>query len=787
MQELLTRLRGVEPYQNGYRACCPAHEDSEPSMSVREGDDGRILVRCYKGCDFPAIAYSMGLTQSFFMPPSEVGVERDASGQPRKKRDRGKLVATYDYQDERGELLYQVERWEKLVDGEKVKDFPVRRPKEGGGWTYNLGETQRVLYRLPQLLAADRDAPILIVEGEKHVDALANLGFVATCNPGGAAAGKSRGKWRPKFSEQLAGRRVIILPDNDDPGRGHAENVAESLAGIGVGARVLDLPGLGEKDDVIDWLARGGTADELRALIANAVPYHEWREQLEADNMSGEQRLIAQFRPDHVTNAIIRSREEGNIALPSEKITELAFGLTENWPRLCGDVLFIHDTRAGREPVAWIRDDAQLFAWLSQRTGRNVEVASGRGFETRRQMLCAFQRDATRYRHIEHFPHNPPVEGIYYTCDFPEVEKYEPDGEPIDYRPQGRLGELLARFHPASDADASMILAMFLTAFWGGPPGARPLFLITSSDGRGAGKTTVAEVLAELIGGYVKAADFSQPGINQLATQLLSEEGMRKRMILIDNVKSRKFSSDSLEAMVTSTQISGRRLYIGEGQRPNYLSWVMTFNGASLSTDMASRSQVIEVSKPPDRDFSRGPEILDFARQHRDEIIAEIWRHFALPAAAVLPGSRWGKWEREILGRVPNPEVVIAAQKKHREDTDTDAEEAEEIDQMFANKLRDLGYQTHRDCVFIPSLIARNWIREALGDQFVTTSKSSQTLKQMSRERQTKFLRYHRFDWGRGFMWVPAYLSELSVDRIREDGELIHMDLADRVRRDGFQ
>ena len=81
----------------------------------------------------------------------------------------------------------------------------------------------RVLYRLPELLRADPSIPVYIAEGEKDVDHLVDLGLVATCNPGGA------GNWKPQFSRFLRGRTVIILPDNDDAGRRHAEQIARSL------------------------------------------------------------------------------------------------------------------------------------------------------------------------------------------------------------------------------------------------------------------------------------------------------------------------------------------------------------------------------------------------------------------------------------------------------------------------------------------------------------------------------------------------------------------------------
>ena len=59
----------------------------------------------------------------------------------------------------------------------------------------------------------------------------------------------------------------MILPDNDLPGKGHAELVALSLHGLAARIRVVELPDLPPKGDVTDWVRAGGTASELRELV----------------------------------------------------------------------------------------------------------------------------------------------------------------------------------------------------------------------------------------------------------------------------------------------------------------------------------------------------------------------------------------------------------------------------------------------------------------------------------------------------------------------------------------
>jgi hypothetical protein len=171
-----------------------------------------------------------------------------------------RIVATYDYRDEQGTLLYQAVR---LLP----KDFRQRKPDGSGGWTWKLGDVRRVLYRLPELIAADHGEWVLICEGEKDADRLAAVGWVTTTNCAGA------GKWRDEYNQHLAGRRVAILPDNDKPGRDHAAQVAASLQGIAAEVKVVELPGLTGKGDVTDWLDGGGTQDQLDQLILAAEPW----------------------------------------------------------------------------------------------------------------------------------------------------------------------------------------------------------------------------------------------------------------------------------------------------------------------------------------------------------------------------------------------------------------------------------------------------------------------------------------------------------------------------------
>jgi hypothetical protein len=166
----------------------------------------------------------------------------------RKEKVTRRIVATYDYTDENGELLYQTVRFEP-------KDFKQRRPRPDGGWIWRKGPHQ-VLYRLREVL----DAPIVfVVEGEKDVETMRAHGFVATTNAGGANA-----PWLSSFTATLRGREVILIPDNDPPGRVRVVTIARALLGTVARLIVLELEG---GKDVTDWFEHGHSELELISRV----------------------------------------------------------------------------------------------------------------------------------------------------------------------------------------------------------------------------------------------------------------------------------------------------------------------------------------------------------------------------------------------------------------------------------------------------------------------------------------------------------------------------------------
>ena len=251
--DILSRLNGVKGGDGQWSARCPCrNDDNNPSLSVAE-ENGRILMNCHRGsgCDVFKICESIGISVAEIMPDDP---------QPQKTKSGLTLVATYDYIDKDGQLLFQKLRY---LDENGKKTFRQRRPKDGGGWEYELAGTPKILYNLPAvLLAKENKQPILVVEGEKDVDTLTQLGITATTMPGGA------GKWLDIHTEALSGATVDVIADNDEVGRDHAAKVTQALLDAGCDVASFVCP---SAKDITDHLRAGGTVTELVPLESSPV------------------------------------------------------------------------------------------------------------------------------------------------------------------------------------------------------------------------------------------------------------------------------------------------------------------------------------------------------------------------------------------------------------------------------------------------------------------------------------------------------------------------------------
>lgn len=186
-------------------------------------------------------------------------------GKPNGERPRVVSEIHYDY--EGGLRVLRKD----MSDGDK---FISQWHRNGSGYKPGRGDAPLTLYRAPELRETDRSAFVFVVEGEKCVEALRLHGLAATTMPGGASGVGGAGNWEVAgdvASELLRGRHVVILPDNDNPGRAYAASARKTLLPAAASLRIVELPDLGEAEDVVDWMRRGSEPDDL-VRLAEAAP-----------------------------------------------------------------------------------------------------------------------------------------------------------------------------------------------------------------------------------------------------------------------------------------------------------------------------------------------------------------------------------------------------------------------------------------------------------------------------------------------------------------------------------
>ena len=229
-------LHGSRRWGPGWVACCPSHDDRNPSLSLRDGTDGRALAHCHAGCSQAAVISAL----------KDRGLWPHDDG----RRGERRVVAQYSYTDEQGTLLYQIVRTDP-------KGFFQRYPDGRGGWI-NRKHPRQVLYRLAGVLTA---WIVFVCECEKDVDRLRDEGFIETPNAGGANA-----PWLPQYTEALRGREVILIPDNDPPGRSRVVDIAKALLGHAARVSILELPAC---KDASEWFDHGHSEVEFLQLASD--------------------------------------------------------------------------------------------------------------------------------------------------------------------------------------------------------------------------------------------------------------------------------------------------------------------------------------------------------------------------------------------------------------------------------------------------------------------------------------------------------------------------------------
>lgn len=246
--------------ESEYLCRCPFndHDDKTPSFNFNVAKGTYICRGCNKQGNifhFWGKLHGFPDTKKDF-PKILRGICKDFGIEIEKR----KIVETYDYADPQGNLIYQVVRFND-------KTFSQRHRNGNGSWTWGMRGIMQTLYNLPLLSSAKE---VIVVEGERDCESMMRAGFITTTNPMGA------GKWRDEYNQHLKDKNVVLIPDNDDPGRRHMIQIGQLLLGVASSIKWLDLPDLPSKGDVSDFIEKIGeekAAEELKRMIQEAPEY----------------------------------------------------------------------------------------------------------------------------------------------------------------------------------------------------------------------------------------------------------------------------------------------------------------------------------------------------------------------------------------------------------------------------------------------------------------------------------------------------------------------------------
>ncbi len=625
-------------------ACCPAHDDRRASLSFTDGEHA-LVVECHAGCSRERIAKALGRRAEDFAH------QHGANGRGRRARQ---IVATYDYTDGTGRLLYQVVRYDP-------KDFSQRRPDGCGGWTWDLKGVRRVLYRLPDLVEQSR---VFWVEGEKDADRLAALGLAVSTSPGGAKA------WRDAYAAQLAElgvREVVILPDQDAPGERYALAVARACYAAGLTARVVRLPGLAPKGDVSDWLDAVGTREALETL-ADEAP---------AEGASGSAADAPSDRPDVPGPDQRPGFEIPRTFYDLHTLASRVWTLVEEHNRpptlfRCGGLSWLENTEHGRCVVRQL-DAARLRQWLSarvdffrmvQRTPRPVRPPGDLLEDllvrpeppvpilTRVVASPVIAADGTIHATPGYHPATRCVYAPAAGFTVPPVSAVPTDAE--RQAALALLEEVFCDFPFTSAADRAhtlvALLAVFARDLIDGPT---PLILLTKP-APGTGATLVTNAISVIaLGGEPEVMTLPHD-TDEVRKKITSVLRGAPSLIVLDNLRGIVDSGD-LSSVLTARTWKDRLLGKNEEvSLPVRTIWLGTSNNAALTTELGRRTVRVALDAAVERPWLRArdgqitfrhPDLLAWATVRRGDLVHAC---LTLIAAWLAAGRPKGS---ETLGR----------------------------------------------------------------------------------------------------------------------------------------
>lgn len=355
------------------------------------------------------------------------------------------------------------------------------------------------------------------------------------------------------------------------------------------------------------------------------------------------------------------------------------------------------DLTTPRALEAWAREHWDRVIWTKKELPWKTSKDMG-GAVTWATVQTALERTAPRYEAVESLPHHEAIDGILYLRDPKSWTSPAGQGTPL-------LDEFCSRLKGETPHDDALLRALLLTQFWGGRKGGRPLFIITSRHGRGAGKTSVACAIGDLAGGASLIKDAEKD--SEISTALGAGQ---ERMLILDNAK-KTLDSGAIESWITAPTVQARPLYSNPITRPGIITWVITTNAADVSTDLAQRAVIIKLGKP-DHSFDFMSWSRDFVTEHREGLISEclsVLRGEDMGTISDAACDRWQAWQRGVMCKVTDdPDTLAGVLAERRGAVDGEAELASTLAHRLRVRMTLAGHDPDTASVIIPTDVLRD-------------------------------------------------------------------------------
>lgn len=230
---------------NSYQVKCPCHNDRVASLTITEEND-KILMKCHAGCDTRDILNAIGLKMADLYNNDEYKAYINSTKSWWQEAFNIKPEAVYNY----GNYIKVRLPDKKIFYGRLIN----------GKYEKGMGEYNKTIYKPKSIIKARaNNSYIYVCEGEKDVDTLLSHGFCAT-----TAGGVN--DWKKDFAEYFKGCRVVLLPDNDEPGIKLMKEIKEDLMDYAFAVKTV-MTSTKEKGDITDWFNEGNTNADFKMLV----------------------------------------------------------------------------------------------------------------------------------------------------------------------------------------------------------------------------------------------------------------------------------------------------------------------------------------------------------------------------------------------------------------------------------------------------------------------------------------------------------------------------------------